>query len=221
MRRPAGAPYLRIAFHAPEASHPDTVPLLVTEAILSGGKPMGFGGGGGMGRSSRLYRALVASGLARSAESDMSISIDPYLFQIAVTALPDADLDRIEHVVDTELDRLRGEEIDATELDRAKRQVESQFVYSSEGVTNQAYWLGQWDIVDSWRRAELLPDEIRSVSAEDVQRVASEYLLPERRTVGRLEPTTNGPAVTNDEPTAAFVWPARLGSGRSGCALTN
>jgi zinc protease len=211
LRQPAGAPYLRMAFHAPDASHPDTVPLLVIEAILSGGKPMGFGGGGGMGRSSRLYRALVAGGLARSAESDMSIAIDPYLFQIAVTALPDTDLDEIEQIVDGELDRLRDEAIEASELERAKRQVESQFVYSSEGVTNQAYWLGQWEIVDTWRRAGSLPAEIRAVSVDDVQRVAREYLVPERRTVGRLDPTTTGPAVAETEPPAAFVGPIAWG----------
>lgn len=211
LRRPAGAPYLRLAFHAPNASHPDTVPLLVTEALLSGGKPMGFGGGGGMGRSSRLYRALVASGLARSADSDMAISIDPYLFQIAVTALPDADLARIEAIIDAELDKLRREAIAGAELDRAKRQVESQFVYSSEGVTNQAYWLGQWEIVDAWQRAEPLPDEIRAVTAEDIQRVAKEYLLPERRTVGWLVPTSNGAPTASVPPEAAFVEPIAWG----------
>ena len=205
LRRPAGAPYLRMAFRAPPAAHPDTVPLLVTEAILSGGKPMGFGGGAGMGRSSRFYRALVASGLARSAESDMGISLDPSLFQIAVTALPGGDLAQIERVVDAELARLREEAIDATELARAKRQVESQFIYSSEGVTSQAYWLGQWDIVDTWQRARSLPAEIRSVSAADVQRVAQAYLAPERRTVGWLEPTTTGAAGADTASDAAFI----------------
>ena len=87
LHRPSGAPYLRMAFHAPDAVSADLVPLLVADAVLSGGKAMGFGGGGAMGRSSRLYRALVASGLARSAGSDVDLTIDPYLFQIAVTAL--------------------------------------------------------------------------------------------------------------------------------------
>ena len=211
VRRPAGAPYLRMAFHAPAASHPDAVPLLVAEAILSGGKPMGFGSGGGMGRSSRLFRALVASGLARSAESDMAISIDPYLFQIAVTALPGANLASIEAIVDAELDTLRTEAIDASELDRAKRQVESQFVYSSEGAANQAYWLGQWEIVDSWQRAESLPEEIRSVTAEDVRRVAREHLVPDRRTVGWLEPTAIGENPANLQSEAAFMGPIAWG----------
>jgi zinc protease len=211
LRRPAGAPYLQMVFHAPEAAHPDVIPLLVAEALLSGGKAMGFGGGGGMGRSSRLYRALVASGLARSAESDMPITIDPYLFQIFVTGLPESDLGHIEHILDAELERLRSEEIGADEIERAKRQVESQFVYSSEGVTNQAYWLGQWEIVDNWRRAESLPDEIRAVSAGDVQRVASAYLDPERRTVGWLEPTADDSAHEANASDAHFLIPMTWG----------
>src|SRR4051794_27349823 len=72
LRRPSGVPYLRMAYHAPGGADADAVPLLVAEAVLSGGQPMGLGGGGAMGRSSRLYKALVASGLARAAGSDMS-----------------------------------------------------------------------------------------------------------------------------------------------------
>lgn len=192
--KPAGAPYLRLAFHAPAARHPDLVPLLVTEAIVSGAKPMGFGGGGGMGRSSRLYRALVASGLARSASSDMSISLDPFLFQIGVTALPGGDLRQIEQIVEHELEQLRTEPVSDEELVRAIRQLEAQFVYSSEGVTNQAYWLGQWNVADRWARAESLPAEMRAVTASDVQRVAREYLSPVRQTVGWLEPEHDGHA---------------------------
>jgi zinc protease len=206
LRRPAGAPYLRMAFHAPEAASPDLVPLLVTEAVLSGGKPMGFGGGGAMGRSSRLYRALVASGLARSAGSDADMTIDPSLFQIGVAALPGGDLAGIETIVDEEVRLLRVEAVSEVELARAVRQLEAQFVYSSEGVTNQAYWLGHWNVVDSWHRADSLPDEIRAVTASDVLRVAQRYLTPERRTVGWLEPTSEGgDVVSATSETATFA----------------
>lgn len=189
IRKPAGAPLFRMAFHAPAATDPDAVPLMVAEAILSGGQPMGLGGGSGMGRSSRLYRALVASGLARGAGSDMSLSLDPYLFQIAVTSLPESDLAAIEAVVVQEIERLRADPVNADELARAIRQLEAQFVYSAEGVTNQAYWLGHWNIVDAWQRALSLPEAIRAVTAEDVQQVAGRYLDPAFATTGWLIPT--------------------------------
>jgi zinc protease len=194
LRRPSGVPYLRVAYHAPAAADADAVPLLVTEAILSGGQPMGLGGGSAMGRSSRLYRTLVASGLARAAGSDMSLTIDPYLFQIGVTGLPGSDLSELERLVHDEVARLQNEPVPAEELQRAVRQLEAQFVYSSEGMTNQAYWLGLCEIVDGWERASALPDEIRSVTADDIQRVARQYLLPERRTVGWLEPLSSDAA---------------------------
>jgi zinc protease len=179
-----------VACHAPAAASPDFVPLLVTEAVLSGG-------GGGMGRSSRLYRALVASGLARGAGSDMSVTIDPYLFQVAVTGLPESDLGQIERVVNHEIERLQTDIVPEAELERARRQLLAQLTYSAEGVTNQAYWLGQWEIVDKLGRAAGLPDEIRAVSAEDVRRVAREYLVPQRSTVGWLIPSESGGSGSN------------------------
>ena len=186
------APYFRMAFHAPAAAGPDFVPMLVADAILSGAKPRGFGGGAVLGRSSRLNQALVSSGLARTAGSDVGISLDPYLLQIGVTGLPDSDLEKIEQAVDNELERLREEEVSADELRGAIRQLEAQIVYAAEGVTNQAYWLGQWEIVDRWSRTTSLVDEIRAVAASDVQRVAQAYLRPESRTVGWLVPTRSG-----------------------------
>ncbi|MFN8593445.1 MAG: pitrilysin family protein [Thermomicrobiales bacterium] len=206
IERPSGAPYLRIAFHAPGGDHPDLPALLIADTVLSGGKPMGFGGGGGMGRSSRLYRSLVAAGLARGAGSDMGITVDPYLFQVGVTALPAGNLEQIEGVVATELARLRDEPVPADELARAIRQFEAQFIYSSEGVTNQAYWLGQWEIVDSWQRALSLAEECRAVTAADIQRVAATWLDPARETVGWLVPTaaSGGGDVPAPEATMTF-----------------
>jgi zinc protease len=72
------------------------------------------------------------------------------------------------------------------------KQVKAQYVYSGEGVTNQAFWLGQMEIIDTYRRADTLIDEIERATAEDVRRVASTYLVPTNRTIGWLLPSENG-----------------------------
>ena len=192
LRRPAPTSYLRMAYRTPNARDPDTAALLVADAVLSGGKALGLGGGGAMGRSSRLYRALVASGLARGAGSDVGLSLDPYLLMIGVTALPGTDSGSIEATVDEELARLRKEEVPEEELRRALKQVRAQYVYSAEGVTNQAFWLGQMEIVDRHGRADTFVEELERVTAEDVQRVAGKYLDPAVRTVGWLLPDVAG-----------------------------
>ena len=124
----------------------------------------------------------------------MSVTIDPYLFQVAVTGLPESDLGQIERVVAHEIERLQTDQVPDVELERAKRQLLAQLTYSAEGVTNQAYWLGQWEIVDHLGRAAGLSDEIRAVTAEDVRRVASRYLVPQQSTVGWLIPSEPGGA---------------------------
>ncbi len=203
LRRPAPTAYLRMAFHAPNAQHPDTPALLLTDAVLSGGKGMGLGGGGPMGRSARLYRALVAAGLARSASSDFDLYLDPYLFTVGVTALPGMEPSRIEAVVDTELARLRDEPVTEIELARALKQLKAQYVYSGEGVTNRAFWLGQMEMVDTYQRAASLIGELEAITPSEIQRVAQTYLTPETRTVGWLVPDGEGGGATGEEEVEA------------------
>lgn len=186
--RPAPASHLWIAYHVPAATHPDTAPLMVMDAVLSGAKGMGLAGGGAMGRSARLYRALVASGFARAAGSDTGLSLDPYLMLFGATALPGVDPQRIEAVMDEEIERIREELVTEEELARVRKQLTAQYVYSSAGVTNQAFWLGQMEIVDEFSRADTLVDELKAVTAEDIRRVAQTYLRRENRTVGWLHP---------------------------------
>ncbi|MBA3413799.1 MAG: insulinase family protein [Chloroflexia bacterium] len=203
LRRPAPTAYLRMAYKVPEARHPDTAALLVADAILSGAKGMGLAGGGALGRSSRLYRRLVSGGIARSVGSDVGLHLDPYLFVFGASALPGIEPDRMEEAIESELVRLAEEAPAEGELARAIKQVRAQYVYSAEGVTNQAFWIGQMEIVDRFDRADGLVDELAAVTAEDVRRVAATYFRPDQRTVGWLVPTTTGGASGTDIGDAA------------------
>ncbi len=192
LRRPSATDYLYMAYHVPDAGHPDTAALMVLDAVLSGAKGMGFGGGGAMGRSSRLYRALVATGMARSAGSDAGLSVDPGLLMFGVTGLPGGDTAKVETTLDEELVRLTRDLVPDEEFSRVQKQLTAQFVYSASGVSSQAYWLGQMAMLGDYRRADTLLDEMRSVTPADVQRVAQTYLVPDQRTVGWLHPSEPG-----------------------------
>ena len=209
LRRPSATDYLYLAYHVPAANHPDTAALMVLDAVLSGAKGMGFGGGGAMGRSSRLYRALVATGLARSAGSDAGLSVDPGLLMFGVTGLPGGDTAKVEATLDDELARLTRDLVPDEEFRRVQKQLTAQFVYSASGVSSQAYWLGQMAMLGDYRRADTLLDELRSVTAADVQRVAQTYLVPDQRTVGWLHPAGSGggDSVAAPQTSAAIIPP--------------
>jgi len=110
LRRPGGATaYLHIAFHVPSASHQDLAALLVADGLLSGFKsfvPFDQGGGG---RSSRLYRALVDSGLASDAGTALTPGADPTLFRVTVTARAGVDPAAVERRTLEEVERLGRE----------------------------------------------------------------------------------------------------------------
>jgi zinc protease len=184
LRRPSPASYLMMGYRMPAASHPDMPALLVADSILSGAKPMGLGGGSAMGRSSRLYRSLVSTGLARGASSGAGLHIDPFLWTFSATALPGVEPERIESVLEEQLERLRNEPASEDEFLKARKQTRAQYIYSSETVTAQAFITGQMEIVDRASRVDTLEDELAAVTPEDVQRVARTWLQPNQRVIG-------------------------------------
>lgn len=191
VRYPAGAPYFAAGYHGPSLSDPDIYPMLLLDAILSGGKPMGVFGSRGarMGRSSRLYRALVDSGLASGASSSIALTKDPYLFDIDATLNPGVSLETVEKVVFQEVERLQQEGVTEEEMQRALKQVRAQFVYGSETVTDQGYWLGALETLDSYETYLRMLERIEAVSPEEIRGAAQKYLVETNRTVGWLIPS--------------------------------
>lgn len=198
VRRPAPNRVLQMAFLATSANHADAPALIIADAILSGAKSIGLSGAGGtLGRSSRLYRALVSTGIASSAGSSFSLTIDPSLFTVGVSLQPDSDPEQVESIVTDELARLATEPVPEDEFTRAMRQMRAQVAYAMETVTSQAYWLGSMAIAAPERNPDEFLREIQAVTPADVQAVAARYLTPNRRTVGWLIPTdeaSNGAA---------------------------
>jgi zinc protease len=178
LRREAQLPYIVMGYHVPNLRDPDSYVLDVIEGLLSGGK------------SSRLYRSLVREKrIALSADADNSlVSRDPNLFYLAAEVLPGKETSDVEKALDQEIDRLQKEPVGAPELEKVKNQVEAAFLFGQDSLFYRAMLLAQFEISRSWRTVDEYLPAIRKVSAEDIQRVAKKYLIPENRTVGVLVP---------------------------------
>lgn len=200
VKRPGPTRYVTLAYHAPEASHPDAAALVVLNGVLSGASsPIAWGGARGLGRSSRLYRRLVDGGLVSGVGASFELTLDPYLFTVGATLRPEVDGPRVEATLTEELERVQREGVPLDELERTKRQLRAQVVYSVEGVTNQGFALGFMDLVakdpGGW---ETFPARLQQVTSDDVQRVAQAYLQEDQRTVGWFYPTDGQPTVDGE-----------------------
>jgi len=190
VRRPGPTHYLALVYHAPQASHPDAAAMVVLASVLGGASsPIAWGGARGLGRSSRLYRALVDGELASAVSASYELTVDPYLFGIDATLRAGVEPARAEAALLEQLARLQNEPVPADELERTKRQLHAQVVYSLEGVTNQGFALGFMDLVAGDAAAwETFPAALQRVDPDDVQRVARTYLGEDNRTVGWFIP---------------------------------
>lgn len=178
VKKEAQLPYIVMGYHVPNLQKPDSYVLEVIEVILSGGK------------SSRLYQSLVREKrLVLSADADHSLlSRDPSLFYLSADLLPGKDVTEAENALDRELERLQREQVGERELEKVKNQMEASFVFRQDSIFYQAMLLAQHEIALNWRAIDDYIPSIRKVSAEDIQRVAKEYLIPDNRTIGILIP---------------------------------
>jgi len=189
LRGPGTTAYLQMAFHVPQARHPDIFPLIVLDTILGGAQSLTLFGGSPPGKSSRLYKALVETELATAVYSNLGLTIDPFLFLFGATVRTGRSPAEVEAALWAELERVAREPVTPPELAKAVKQTQAQFAYSGESVTNQAFWLGSTEIITgtyTWFEEYL--DRIAAVTTEDVQRVATTYLTETNRTVGWYVP---------------------------------
>jgi len=185
---PGNTAYLQAAYHAPAASDSDFFPLLILSSILTGASGMNLFAAPPPNRSSRLYKALVETGLAASVSGSLSPMLDPYLYNVSATVRAGRTLDEVEETLNAEIERILHQPIPAKELNTAIKQAKAQFAYSSESVTNQGFWLGYSSIVADIDWFESFLDRLTAVTVEDVTRVAELYLPRRNRTVGHYLP---------------------------------
>jgi zinc protease len=197
LRKEGTTAYWKAVYHAPAFADAAFFPLLVADAVLSGGAGLNIWSAGRVARpqrSSRLYRRLVDSGLTSSVHGALLPTAQPFLYSISATVSAGRTLAAVEEALLDELDRLSAGGITERELEKAKSQLRARFVFDMDGVTDIAHQLGYFETIGSWRDALALGERLAAVSLSDVHEVARSVFTLSNRTIGWFEPQADLPA---------------------------
>jgi len=167
----APAPAAGIVFRTVPLKHKDAVVFDVMAQII------------GSGKSSRLYRELVAEKqLAVAAEAESWNLEQDGLFGAGAVMPPfGSDPNSVFEIIENHIRRLLTEPVSDKELTKAKNQLMKGLVSRNLTIESKARMLGQAAVeMADVSRVNTYLDEIRSVTKDDILRVANQYLKPQR-----------------------------------------
>jgi len=184
LRRVGNGQEIIIAYHAPAAAHPDAAALRVLSGVMGGGGR--FGGGGAQGR---LSKALVENKKALSANMSFQALHDPGVVQVSASLNKEQSLDDVRKTIIETIDGIVKEPPSQEELDRTKnrllRGMEQRMADSQQVGLAMTTPISQGD----WRIQFLEHENLKTVTADDLVRVAKTYFKASNRTVGVFIPT--------------------------------
>jgi zinc protease len=175
-----------VGFHVPPNSDPDAPALTVLATLL------------GQGNSSRLYKALKErENLVTTVDAQFEVRKDPGMFLVACE-MPPRNESKVFGLIRDEVKKLATAPVPVVELDRVKSGIENKYAFGSERFFSRAERLCQFSLMADPSLEPLWPSLIRSVTAEDIQRVASRYLAADLASYSVIRPVdTTGPSETD------------------------
>jgi predicted Zn-dependent peptidase len=163
----ARTPAVMFGFPIPPARSKEHYALEVAGLVLGGGE------------SSRLYQKLVrGDGKAQSVNTYTYDQRGPDLFVARAVLSEQGKVADVEKAMRAELDRLAASGPTEAELEKAKADVVSSFLFGIETSLNRARQLSEFELY--WGDARLLTREVdnyRAVTAKEVQEAAKKYLV--------------------------------------------
>ncbi len=140
------------------------------------------------GRASRLVRELQQEQkIVFDIVSEFSLQRDSSLFTITAWLAPDR-LEATEAIIRDRLGELQHTPISEAELARSQRLLCNDYAFSTETPSQLAGLYGYYSTIASAELAVTYPQVIQQLNAQDLQRIARQYLSPERYAVTVMTP---------------------------------
>lgn len=176
VRRVGDLQLVAAVYHVPAITHPDTAALGVL-ANLMGHTPGG-----------RLHKSLVEPGIAAAAGSGSDALRDPGLFRVFAVVPPSGDMAKAEQALLEQVEAIASRPVSAGEVAAAKQRIANAYDLYFTDVNAVGVGLSEFIAAGDWRLLFVARDAAAAVEAEDVNRVAAQYLRSSNRTVGRFVP---------------------------------
>jgi zinc protease len=146
------------------------------------------GSDGASGRSSRLHRALVETGLAADVDASFQLMKDPYLFLADATLRPGIKHADVERVLLEELAKLSSDLLAEEEFARVRRQLLASTAFNTDTITWRAYRCGQLLSTGAASSISEWYDKLAGVSREQIRDAAAGLFVERSRNVGWFVP---------------------------------
>lgn len=160
-------PLARLGWRTVGALHRDAAALDVAAAVL------------GAGRGSRLYRTVELPGLAHSVEADHYTPTEVGVLEVGLRG----EIGELDAAVRTALATVEGVARAGPsddEVARVKALTRTFWARRMEAVDGRATALAEAEALGGYELLDRFYEQTLAVTAEDVRRVAAEYLQPER-----------------------------------------
>ncbi|MFH7030903.1 MAG: M16 family metallopeptidase [Heteroscytonema crispum UTEX LB 1556] len=140
------------------------------------------------GRTSRLIRDLrEEQQLVQGICCNFSLQRDSSLFTITAWLDPE-DLERVESKIRTHLQDLQNTEISPQELARNRRLLCNEYAFSTETPNQLTGLYGYYNTIAKAELSVTYPKQIQSFDAQELQKLAQQYLSPDDYAVTVLKP---------------------------------
>lgn len=141
-------------------------------------------------KASRLEKSLVYD---KQIATDVAVYVLPTeatgMLMLQATAKEDVSIEEVEREIDVEIERVVARGITDDELMRAKNRTEVEYAHQIENYDSRADLIGMMATYfdDAHRVIEWL-EPYRTATADDLKRVAQNYLVPENRVTSIFVP---------------------------------